>query len=499
MIRRVDHNDRPPSGGPWQDSYGNDLFDAVMDDFDRWLREWPRIEAHEDGEVKGRHARDLHADVWPSLTRLMAQMQARGVGDLARSIEAAFQEVLAYAHEVDAYCESDRFDARAWHYGDEEAKGQQEFPDADALVAEDILIDEAREIGEQPLLSRDEAGGDTGRISRDKCEHHRVPVGRVAQRRKACFWLACQMERRSMDHARARQLLDEYLSSTGCPSEIKAPLMDEALERAYGQWVHGLPVFDDGTTASPIGRLWEVLKEARAALSRVSADAVETARKQAKGDAGKPPAPDLAGESFAPGTAASVPPQGKALLYEFKVVGEVWHVRFGDEYGEIVDRVGMARIFSLLLQPNPAEAITALRLCGVDESGIEERHASRQEVLDVQARRQCRDKLAELNADIEEANNSGNLAEAERLTGEREVILKELRKDRMSRRKGKELGPREAKEKAAEAVARSLKTVYSTLRQKKLPKAADHLNRSIKTESYAFAYRPGPNPPAWHF
>jgi len=30
--------------------------------------------------------------------------------------------------------------------------------------------------------------------------------------------------------------------------------------------------------------------------------------------------------------------------YEFKVVGEVWHVRFGNEYGEIVDRVGMARL-----------------------------------------------------------------------------------------------------------------------------------------------------------
>ena len=185
--------------------------------------------------------------------------------------------------------------------------------------------------------------------------------------------------------------------------------------------------------------------------------------------------------------------------YEFKVVGEVWHVRFGDEYGEVVDRVGMARLFTLLLQPNPAEPISALRLCGVNNPGIEERYASHQEVLDTRTRGEYREKLAELNTEIEEANNSGNVAEAERLTRKREAILRELRKDSMKRRKGKELGPKDAREKAAEAVSRSLKTIYATLRKKGLPKAADHLEKAIKIESYAFAYRPGPQSPAWHF
>jgi hypothetical protein len=188
-----------------------------------------------------------------------------------------------------------------------------------------------------------------------------------------------------------------------------------------------------------------------------------------------------------------------APLNEFKVVGEVWHVRFGDEYGEIVDRVGMARLCALLLQPNPAEAVTALRLCGVDEQGIEEGHASHQEVLDARARREYHDKLAELNTEIEEANNSENIPEAERLTRDREAILGELGRDTAKRRKGKELGPKDAKEKAAEAVSRSLKTTYATLREKGLPKAADHLEKAIKIESYAFAYRPGPQSPAWHF
>ena len=186
-------------------------------------------------------------------------------------------------------------------------------------------------------------------------------------------------------------------------------------------------------------------------------------------------------------------------VYEFKTVGEVWHVRLGDEYGEIVDRVGMARILTLLLQPNPAEAITALKLCGVDELGIEEKRASHQEVLDGRALREYRDKLAELNSDIEEANNSGNVAKAEDLARDRESILKECRKDRMGRRKGKELGPKDAKAKAAEAVAASLKTVYKTLRKQRLMKTADHLENAIKIESYAFAYRPGPNPPRWYF
>jgi hypothetical protein len=211
------------------------------------------------------------------------------------------------------------------------------------------------------------------------------------------------------------------------------------------------------------------------------------------------PTPEQEGTDVPESPVGATRSQKDSPPYQFRIDGEVWQVRFGDESGRIVDRVGMARLCTLLLQPNPAEAITALKLCGADAPGIEERHSSHQKVLDALALREFRDKLAELNTDIEEANNSGNLAKAEDLARDREAILLELRKDWMGRRKGKELGPKEAKAKAAEAVSSSLKTIYATLRKKGLPKAADHLEKTIKIESYAFAYRPGPKSPAWHF
>ncbi len=200
-------------------------------------------------------------------------------------------------------------------------------------------------------------------------------------------------------------------------------------------------------------------------------------------------------QTEAPKVKASPPPiEG---LYLFRLRGNVWELRFADERGNFSDRKGL-HILSRLLR-FPEETVRATELQGLDPRAGTSTE-SVQAILDDEAKSRCRDRLAEMDREIEEAERNGDDATLPRLQTEKEQLVTELGTQLGLAGKSRNLGPRSPTESARVAVRQNLDRVFGGLRtaQPPMTRLADHLERSILNEGNAYAYRPE-SCPAWEF
>jgi hypothetical protein len=261
--------------GPYVNEHGVSLFDFVLDLYDQWLEGLPYVESGSGGQVTAHAQPELVREVWPTVQQLCVRLEAHDKSDLAARVERAFRDAEDYARIIDNYCQSEQFDYHLW------AEGDDALDTIRTVEAEPAaLLAQAREIGECKLTEdlhftaferqwAADLGQRCAQIEVDKCGH--PPTDDYAERTEmrawACFWLAAQLQRRGLSHQEARGYLERYLSSHMVVSEMKCPVIHEALGRAYGMSIYPIAPLESEEVDQGLEGLPAVVLEIRDALA----------------------------------------------------------------------------------------------------------------------------------------------------------------------------------------------------------------------------------------
>jgi hypothetical protein len=153
--------------------------------------------------------------------------------------------------------------------------------------------------------------------------------------------------------------------------------------------------------------------------------------------------------------------------------GEHWHLAFRGTEIVLPDLKGMQYLAVLLARPG--DEFKALDLCGAHDI------ADPIPVIDEEARRAYRRRLAEVDQDITDAEANHDAARAERARCDREFLLAEL--SSAVGLGGRLRGTGGAAERARTSVTRSLRYALSRLTEQHRT-LGEHLGRTVCTGSY---------------
>lgn len=251
----------------------------------------------------------------------------------------------------------------------------------------------------------------------------------------------------------------------------------------------------DRSAAGDRERALELL---RAAIATAEELGMVALRRRAKRllDVGPPAASAPASETVS----ANSPERGVLRLE-----GEYWTVRYGEESCRLKDRKGLHHLARLLRepgreihslelvategeQPEPdgpdvyVDAAAASHVVGLGDAGA---------ILDAEAKAAYRERLAELDDEIEQATACGDAERAERAAEEREFLLREL--SAAVGLGGRDRRAGSAAERARVNVRRTIKSALERLREH-CPALGEHLTRTVHTGTFC-SYTPDPRAP----
>jgi predicted ATPase len=164
-----------------------------------------------------------------------------------------------------------------------------------------------------------------------------------------------------------------------------------------------------------------------------------------------------------------------AQLATLRPEGGVWHIEFDGTSTHVPDRKGLWHLRELVSRPH--EFVTALSLIGASsEEPVPQGDAG--PVLDREALRAYRRRLAELDEDLDHAAIHGDTRRQVTLTTERDALIAELK--RATGLGGRPRRSGSPAEKARLNVTRTIRHAIADL-SGKVPDLAEHLNESIVT------------------
>jgi len=163
--------------------------------------------------------------------------------------------------------------------------------------------------------------------------------------------------------------------------------------------------------------------------------------------------------------------------------GRSWQVSMGDHAATVAHSVGLAHLAVLLA--NPGHEIPAIDLVA-GGPGTETPDDSAQPVLDERARRQYRDRMTELDTDIDEAEAANDLERAARLRGERDWLISEL--TAATGLAGRTRHFTDAKERARVAVSKAVRRAVDRIERAE-PAIGAELKATVQT-GLRCSYRP---------
>jgi hypothetical protein len=166
--------------------------------------------------------------------------------------------------------------------------------------------------------------------------------------------------------------------------------------------------------------------------------------------------------------------------------GDDWLLSAGLERVRLRDSRGIHYLRALVA--SPGRDIPALELAGGGGSLV----APDAELIDDAARHAYRNRLIELDAELDRADRAGDPERAERAEAERRAILNELRRSTGLRGRPRLTSPEV--ERARVNVTRTLRATLDHIAQR-APKAAAHLHASIRT-GRTCCYQPAAGGPA---
>jgi hypothetical protein len=179
---------------------------------------------------------------------------------------------------------------------------------------------------------------------------------------------------------------------------------------------------------------------------------------------------------------------GDSSERRFKKTGEVWSLQYDGTSVSLPARIGMAYLQHLLRSPDRSFSCMELQaavganpdgramLDKKDEAELPVASSVEDEILDPTARKQYKERLAELEADLQKAERNNDIGQRERLTDEKESLLEELKAAT-----GLAGRPRKFAtdaEKARKAVSGAIRTALEVI-NKYHPELAKHLEDRI--------------------
>jgi hypothetical protein len=204
--------------------------------------------------------------------------------------------------------------------------------------------------------------------------------------------------------------------------------------------------------------------------------------------------------------------------YCFRMGGELWYVRYGEEYGTFKNHRGMQHIARLLASPGKRVSVFDLAgqgqqgkgsrpsLAGGQEPGEAEedpRGKSRPEpVLDQQAKQSYKRRMEELVQEIKEAKEAQDQETEAKARKEFDELAEQLQKAVGLGGRDRPLDAGDPAEKARVAISKALNRAYQALEQATppLPGLVAHLRQTISAAGGFCIYRPDPaRTPGWTF
>jgi tetratricopeptide (TPR) repeat protein len=195
------------------------------------------------------------------------------------------------------------------------------------------------------------------------------------------------------------------------------------------------------------------------------------------------------------GAPDAVPPPSGGGPSVFRREGEIWTVAYGGRVHRLKDAKGLRYIATLLRHAGrelPATEVLLAALGGAANAAPEARASGDVgPILDAEAKRQYRQRLADLRSDLDEADRFGDIGRAEALREEIDILS-----DQVSAAVG--LGGRDRivgspGERARLTVTKGIKAVLQKIRQID-PVLGHHLNTHIRTGGHC-VYNPDPEHP----
>jgi hypothetical protein len=198
---------------------------------------------------------------------------------------------------------------------------------------------------------------------------------------------------------------------------------------------------------------------------------------------------------------ASVGEQRPAASNTFRREGDYWLLVFAGRTARLRDLKGLRYLARLLAQPEQefhvldlvaAENGSAAPAEHGEPAGVSRlRLGDAGAMLDEQAKKAYRRRLAEIEEDIEQAHALGQADRAAQAEAERDFIIRELA--RAVGLGGRDRRAASASERARVAVTRAIRHGIARVAERH-PELAEHLERAIRTGTYC-AYFPDPRPP----
>jgi hypothetical protein len=190
----------------------------------------------------------------------------------------------------------------------------------------------------------------------------------------------------------------------------------------------------------------------------------------------------------------------------FRREGDYWTVVFDGGTVRVRDLQGMRYLARLLAEPGREYHVLDLvaaetgRGTQADDGRAADLPSSGPgdagELLDARAKEAYRRRLAEIDADIEEARADGDDERAARADAERDFLVRELARAFGLGGRARRAGS--ASERARAGVTRALRQAIARIAEHH-PQLGEHLGRTVRTGTYC-AYLPDPRTPAeWAF
>jgi tetratricopeptide (TPR) repeat protein len=181
---------------------------------------------------------------------------------------------------------------------------------------------------------------------------------------------------------------------------------------------------------------------------------------------------------------------GPATTGVFRRAGPVWELEYVGRMARLPDARGLADLAHLLARPD--EAVSVLELAGTVPGTPVSSKVRGAPALDDRARREIRDRLRDLEAEIDDADALGDAARAGRAREERQALAEAVTRD---------VGLGGRSRLVDDETERARKTVSTRIRRaiaqvgRVHPELGRHLDRSVDTGTWC-AYRPA-DPIRW--
>ncbi|CAA9309389.1 MAG: Transcriptional regulator, LuxR family [uncultured Friedmanniella sp.] len=317
-------------------------------------------------------------------------------------------------------------------------------------------------------------------------------------RRASLLETQVEVEIAAGDVERARPAADE-LERVALRFESKALAAAAATSRGRVQLADGEPGAAEGSLSTAV-RLWHEVgapyEEAVARLLLADAHATggqDYAARLERRTAGGLLDALRAAPASSPAYVMKTPdePGGSDV---FCHEGDYWTVVFGGRTVRVRDLKGMRHLSRLLAEPGREFHVLDLVALEGGSSGGRPVLGDAGEMLDAQAKRAYRRRLAEIEGDLDEADALGDAERAAQASVERDFLLRELAG--AVGLGGRDRRAASASERARAGVTRAVRQAVARIGEHH-PSLGEHLDRTVRTGTYC-AYVPAPRvPTAW--